>query len=291
MSIYGGGLPGLDGPVTECSADIHGTQTVCSRKQELDHMRQYLRANNIKADNFDNYEIIEAMKKTLGVKTEAKIYEHPKFRKHIGGSKADKVLETEFKEPGPANDTSLLDNFNIDNTLKKWAHKAPEKFNKKFYSMPFQMIDFAKTRTELSKIDLYKLIEDGYDCMGVVLNTDVSTGRGKHWFCLFVDLKHSGKSDDPITIEYFNSSGFEPRSEVVVWMESTCHDMITKYDLYCKIINVANGRQLQFSRTECGMWALVYILSRLCGHEPEWIIKVKANDNDMIKYRKKLFRT
>ncbi len=152
------------------------------------------------------------------------------------------------------------------------------------------MIDFAKTRTELSKINLYKLIEDGYDCMGVVLNTDVSTGRGKHWFCLYCDLNHSGKPDDPITIEFFNSSGFEPRPEIIVWMESTCHDMMSKYDIYCKIINVANGRQLQFSRTECGVWSLVYILSRLCNHEPEWIIKVKANDNDMIKYRKKLFR-
>lgn len=291
MRIRGGGLPGLDGPVTECAVDIKGTEKVCSRREDITHMRDFLEQNGVSHSKLDDCAVVSEVKKILKVDAEAKIYEHPKFRKHIGGSRADKVLKTEFKEPGPANDTSLLDNFNIDGTIQKWVHKAPEKFHKKFYGMPFQMIDFAKTRTELSKLDLSELMESGYDCFGVVLNTDVSTGRGKHWFCLYCDLTHTGKPDDPVTIEYFNSSGFEPRPEITVWMESTCHDMISKYDIYCKIINVANGKQLQFSRTECGVWSLVYILSRLCGHDPDWIVKVKATDHDMIKYRKKLFRT
>ena len=156
--------------------------------------------------------------------------------------------------------------------------------------MQFQMIDFALNGTALQKIDIYQLMKDDYDCFAVVLNTDVSTGRGKHWFCLFMDLNHKGTANDPITIEYFNSSGYEPRPQVLTWIQTTKYDMLKDHNIHMKVIYATEGRQIQYSRTECGVWCLVYILARLSDKPHNWLVKAKVSDSDITEYRQRLFR-
>jgi hypothetical protein len=51
------------------------------------------------------------------------------------------------------------------------------------------------------------------------------------------------------------------------------------------------SKPIQDSDTECGMWSLLYIRSRLEGKSPTWIYDAKLTDDDMINYRKFVFLT
>jgi hypothetical protein len=283
MSIIGGQLDDLSQmPVSDCTRP---GALVCSPPSDIMKMRDFLKNTGIRNPPVDKNLVIDDVKKVLGISSEAEIYENRSFQNYIGYTRAKKILNTEFKPLGPNTSTELLDNFNIDETLDRWSKIATDEFGKKFYHIPFQMIDFEKTGTELATIDIPKLISHGYDSFGVVLNTDVSTGRGIHWFCLYGDLKA-----DPINIEYFNSSGYPPKPEVQVWLEKQII-ILRKAGIDAEYIYSTGGRQIQYSKTECGVWSLVYILSRLTDHPFHWIAHVGANDEDMISFRARLFRS
>jgi hypothetical protein len=270
---------------SECFVKYDG---VCARPQIIDKMHNFLKKEHGIELPKNAEELVKAMKNTLGVETEAEILQHKDFKHRIGSREVQKELDENFKEPGPYGSTALLDNFNIDGTLHKWSKHSSKLFGKKFYHIPFQMIDFEKVGSELSRISVPGLIKGGYDCFGCVLNTDVSTGGGKHWFCIYGDLGHSGTEDDPHKIEFFNSSGNPPVREVNVWLENTCADII-KSGGYAETVRAA-PRKLQWSKTECGMWSLMYIKSRLEGKPSDYFYKSGANDKDMIDFRKYMFR-
>ena len=289
----GGKLPVLgEAEITQCAVDPLGLKKICSAPEQVKEMKSFLMqqgctpgyVRSLKTDK-----ILEELKKKLGVTTEAEIYGNESFRRHIGNYKADSILKDKFVPTGPSDSTALLDNFNIDNTLAQWSNGSKKEFGRCFYHIPFQMIDFQEEKTELANINLMGLIKNGFDCFGVVLNTDVSSGRGKHWFALFGDLKHKGTQDDPYVLEYFNSSGYPPRPQVTVWLEKVKHDMLKDHKKYVDIVYAAH-KQIQYSQTECGVWSLTYILSRLLGKPHDWMVKVGVNDADMINLRKNLFR-
>ncbi len=197
---------------------------------------------------------------------------------------SSKNTELYTKTKGPADSTRLLDNFNIDETLKRFSRLGKEMFNKKFYHVGFQMIDFLETESELTEISLSDLKKQGYDSMGVVFNTDVSTGRGKHWFCVYVDLLAN-----PITIEHFNSSGRAARESVNIWMSKQAAEL-REEGFDAVEINGAD-KVVQKSNTECGMWSLIYILWRLLGHTRTAFYASKPTDDEMVKLRKLLFNS
>lgn len=199
-------------------------------------------------------------------------------------AEAKENAEIYTKTKGPADSTRLLDNFNIDDTLKRFSALGSEMFNKKFYHVGFQMIDFLDTESELTEISLADLKKQGYDSMGVVFNTDVSTGRGKHWFCVYVDL-----ASNPITIEHFNSSGRAARESVSIWMSKQATEL---REAGYNVIEIKNADKIvQKSNTECGMWSLIYILWRLLGHSRTAFYASKPTDDEMIKLRKLLFNS
>jgi hypothetical protein len=279
--MIGGDITELGaGPITECTRIGH---TVCSTKRDIDKMKRFLQCAGIKNTPSTSNEIIENMKDLLNVNKESEIYVSNAYQRFVGSEEANRSLFANFLPKGPANSTALLNDTNIDGALARWAYISKEEFGKNFYHIPFQMIDFLEHNTELARIDLLELQEQGYDCFGVVLNTDVSSGRGIHWFCLYGVIKKG----EPITIEYFNSSGYPPKPSVTYWMEATSMKL-QKKSIPCEIINATRGRQVQFSRTECGVWSLVYILSRLKDYSPSWI--TKASDHDITEFRKRLFR-
>jgi hypothetical protein len=200
------------------------------------------------------------------------------------------LVKDYFKPKGPRNNDNLLSNFDIDDVLDGWCKsKFPT-----FYHIYYQMIDFGKTNSELARVDVAAMFhEKNYNCMGVVLNTDVSSGRGKHWFCMFVDWRKKNKGQhkddrDLLTLEYFNSSGNKPRPEVEGWLIAT-HHRLAAANIKSEIIQ--NRRQHQIdSNTECGPYSLYYIWSRLHGVPYTKFHNKRIEDKDMYKFRKVLFR-
>lgn len=283
--IIGGSIPDTEQEINDC---LFTNKKICVSPNEINLMKEYLIERGLKVPKTD-LEVVELIKKELGVSTESAIWENSHFKEFAGDSKARNILRKMFKPVGPSDSVALLDNFNIDETLTQWCENSEKLFGKKFYHIPYQMIDFARTGTALAYTNLEDIIVKGYDSFGVVLNTDVSSGRGKHWFCIFGDLAHKGVDKDPYALEFFNSSGNPPMDEVQIWMKKTVHDLKKDTGKVC-VIQRSMYKRVQYSNHECGVWSLMYIYSRLKGRDPHWFYEVKADDKDMIEMRKQFFR-
>jgi hypothetical protein len=288
VELHIGGEVPLNIPEGDCALP----EGSCLEGEPIHKLREFLTKsakNSTSTDEHSESDIIQQIMALIGVQYEAEIWQNSQIRRFVGNEYADRILADRFKPKGPANSTALLNNNNIDQNLEQWAKLSHKLFNKKFWHIPFQMIDFADMHTELSNLDVYDLIKRGYDCFGVVMNTDISANRGKHWFCLYGDLAHAGTKEDPYKLEYFNSSGNPPMDEVLTWLEHQTHRMLRDHKKYCEIVRSA-PRRLQHSKTECGVWSILYIRSRLENKPPSWFYSVNANDHDMIEMRKKIFR-
>jgi hypothetical protein len=285
----GGALPATKADKSECA--WNSTEDGVCAKDLVPKYKDFLKSNDpLYSPKMTVDELLDRIKKILKVESESGVLSHESFKNYVGSGVARRALNNKFKPEGPAFTTALLDNFNIDHTLAMFATETyRKKTGKKFYHIPFQMIDFAKVKSELARISIPDIIGAGFQCFGVVLNTDVSSGGGKHWFCIYGDLEHKGTEEDPLVIEYFNSSGNPPHSDVTFWMEKTCRDIMLSLGKHATTLRAVN-RQLQTSKTECGMWSILYIKSRVEGHSPSWFYEHKTTDKDIENFRKYIFR-
>lgn len=212
---------------------------------------------------------------------------------------------------GPANNTNWLSNHNIDHTLELWtiemggqlfiSHYAMSDFNKvgsselsKFYKGSILDVFSEKQKYEYIKPEYFGVEHNMFAC---VMNTDLSTGSGKHWICMFIDFR-----DDPITIEFFDSGGDFPQHSFQEAMEKFKDDILNfpEFLHYQYLVNSDGGRkavktiyssdfQHQYSSTECGVYALFYIRARITGTPVYYFLKNKIPDERMLELRKLLF--
>jgi len=124
---------------------------------------------------------------------------------------------------------------------------------------------------------------------GIVLNTDLSSGGGKHWFSIFIDF-----TLNPIQIEYFNSSGYDIKNDVYgkkfkdFFMNLA--DEITLNYKPCKFIKVTDIEHQRSDTANCGAYSLYYIWKRLNGCKSEYFANNKILDEDMEEFRSVLWR-
>lgn len=266
--------------------------TVCSCKKVIKLMKEFTGTNNS-----DDSAIVEDIKQKLNCgDSESCVLNNPDFVKFVEKKDSDLVKHTlinNFKTKGPRDSTKLLSNFNIDDTLFRWSREFRD-----FFPCSFSMIDFYKVSSEFGTIDISKVFSgkesyrdplDGslhggpFRTFACVINTDVSYGRGKHWVCMFAD--HRGEK---CTIEYFNSSGNPPNEDVTKWMEKQRSNMLKICDKV-DTITVTNIVH-QKSNTECGMYVLYYIRSRLDGIPFIYFLTKRIDDSIVTEFRKHVFR-
>jgi hypothetical protein len=237
--------------------------------------------------------VVEGLLKALHLDSESQLWKHEGIRDYFGGDVADRYLSELYKPEGPANSTQLISSLDIDAVLRQWETNSQALFGRKLKVLPYQMDDFLQRGTELAKVDLFDLRRQGYQAMATILNTDSSTGEGEHWYCVFVDLGRAGTVKDPITLEYFNSSGNPPGSSkyknIHLWIANTKVGLLRDHQLESEMV-VAVPRRLQYSNTECGVWSMCYIHSRLSGNPSNYFDRNGISDEEMYKYRKHLFR-
>ncbi len=127
---------------------------------------------------------------------------------------------------------------------------------------------------------------------GIVCNTDVSNSGGIHWFSIFIDF-----TKKPITIEYFNSSGysilngshFSERKNFSQFFHNIA-DELTKHGFDTEFIQVTNLEHQRHDTANCGSYSLYYIWSRLNGKDYKYFSKNKITDEKMEDFRKVLWR-
>lgn len=186
-----------------------------------------------------------------------------------------------FDPRGPRNNTELIYSTDIDIIMRRWGDEHPT-----FMSCKFAMMDFATNGNELGSTDYTRAFQSGqFTKFGCVLNTDLSYNPGKHWVALFIDY-----SPASTTVEYFDSVGNPPSREVCAWLRQTQAD-IQKIpgttNINIKIVTTINHQRFN---TECGVYALFYIRSRLMGTAISFFESDRISDDEIKVFRTHLFR-
>lgn len=218
--------------------------------------------------------IIKEAKKVTDCDTEACVVETV-----LPNAEALRILRERFRPEGPSDSTELLNNFNIDNFGQQLMKRHTDHIHLKF-----AMIDFNTQGHPLNQFNMATEMSRGKKTMSCVLNTDVSSGGGKHWFCVFVDTRSS-----PIQIEYFNTDGRQPDPSVQEWLLRQ-EKRVTDVGKQAKIV-IACDRQIQQDDNSCGVWCLCYIWARLEGVSSSWFCNGNTSDKDMFEMRSLIFRS
>lgn len=262
----------------DCAFHIENKGPFCAPEEVVDKLKE-------KFDEKEDDELLDKLKDKFQCETEICILEHPEVKNEIGHEEVSALIETSFKPEGPRETTAWLSNIEIDAVLDQMEKKYSDK---KFLHIPFQMIDFEQTGSELARLDWPKKYEEGYRCFGAVLNTDTSKGRGIHWFSIFCSCLDS---DEKFTIEYFNSSGSLPMHQVANWMKRVKHEWQPYFKNDKRIEDITVTRLVnQEDDFSCGSYSLYYIISRLDGTPYEYFKHNKIGDDNMLEFRKYLFR-
>ena len=140
-------------------------------------------------------------------------------------------------------------------------------------------MDFEQIYNELANINVKALCKKDKK-IGIVFNTDISTGQGEHWISMFLNMKDR-------TICFFDSTSDKPPKPV--WR--LIKKIVAQSKLMgCPLKIVVNKRQFQFQDSECGVYSLWFLISRLRGDSCDYLFKNSISDEKMNKNRNKFFR-
>ena len=95
----------------------------------------------------------------------------------------------------------------------------------------------------------------------IICNTDISSGTGKHWFCIIRSNKKF--------VECFDSLGFQEQSKKTALLSALKFNRISEIKI--------NTTPVQLSNTDtCGKFCLMFIIERL--HNPDMPFDELIND-------------
>ena len=109
--------------------------------------------------------------------------------------------------------------------------------------------------SSLCSLRIHDLYKRGYRKIGIVFNTDISTGPGQHWFALFADIDSKYQFSK---ITYFDSYSSLPEKEVVVLMNRWKQQIDEMHINELPTCLTFNKVRHQYKDTECGMYSLYF---------------------------------
>lgn len=183
-----------------------------------------------------------------------------------------------------------LSNFDIDAVLAQYQELSTLTDFKFYKSVP---IDFEKIKDPLSRVNIFKLRQQGVNKFSVVFNLDEHDMPGSHWVALHCDVP--GR-----VICFFDSYGKIPEREIQDFMAKICVQAVTGFDgKKCdssrafEMIPLYNATRFQRGNSECAVFSLYMIISMLReGGTADAFDKICSNvrtDAEMNNFRKRLF--
>jgi hypothetical protein len=306
-------LAALTSTTSECAEDVeHAAGTPCATNKILKTVAAFTAANGPPADATPAppsallpasatpaAAMIRAAAAALGCPSESCVLTHPSFRAFarnagVSNRELDLELELRFKAQGPRDSLALLSNFNLDGTMQRWARVFTE-----FYPCPFAMMDFDRNGDLFGEVDMCGVLDGrvkmdlgpGFGriarpstCFGCIVNTDVSTNKGKHWMAVFVDCRGTTA---PWSVEFFNSAGGQPMRPITYWLEKTRARLAERHATEAVVVTDLDHQE---SQTECGLYALYYIRRRLEGTPYAFFREKLVPDAAMTAFRQHVFR-
>jgi len=172
-----------------------------------------------------------------------------------------------------------LNTSDIDNVMEQY-----EKYDNEFEYLGAHPIDAQKCSVskEVCKINIKNLMKKNKNKIGIIFNTDYSTGPGEHWVSFYADLKGRNRKKKP-GLYFFDSVADEPQKEIF--------DLVDRLKKQGKRNGIKldffyNDIQHQKKNTECGIYSLYFLISMLHNVDFKKFVKKIKNDEFMEKYRK-----
>jgi len=202
--------------------------------------------------------------------------------------KWSRTIRMNTKPQGDINGNTWLDSGQITHILDNFKTQT----NEKFFNMGFGTVDFIKPTCDykefnkLKNVTLNELIKNGYSTAGAVINTDECNGRGIHWFVVFIDLRN----EDEIRLEYYNSVNSEMPVNICEFFKKLRSEY-EKSNTKIRPVKICSmlPRNHQKENSECGVYSLYYIRSRLDGISGDDIIKSELSDDVVHEFRSVIF--
>lgn len=192
-----------------------------------------------------------------------------RFRNKCSANSAECIITSMLSKPNApsswsSNPEEWLSSDDIEHIEKQY-----EKLFKKYKYIGTFPIDFDKKDetgkclvSALCSMKLKELYDQGYTQLGIIFNTDVSTGPGIHWIAFFCDI---GPELEYPRATYFDSYSNRPEKEVKIlmnrWKEQWDATGIHKQPMKLTY----NKTRHQFEDSECGMYCLYFHLCCLLG--------------------------
>jgi hypothetical protein len=160
-----------------------------------------------------------------------------------------------------------LSNIDIVNVMRQYE----KEYNDFVFFGPLP-VDFAKIMDTIlldvcqGKNTLDKLYSKGIRRIGIILNLDKYGQPGSHWVSIFIDVSQNNinRYQGYGTVEYFDSTSMGPPKNIREYLEHATKRLkkICKQPIKVLINNMPH----QMKNSECGIYSIFYILSRLNGN-------------------------
>jgi len=175
--------------------------------------------------------------------------------------------------------TTWLNTDDINRVMKQYEKKYPDFF---FVGpIPLDCGINSDLQCQLTNFDINKMHKKGINYLGMIINTDVSSGPGIHWYSLMIDLKKR-------TISHFDSYGEKPLKETYDIMKRIKNDYKNGSNIDLKL--EYNNKRFQRDGYNCGMYSLFFIIAKLQGKTMAQIQNMKLDTQKMQKFKREWYR-
>uniref|UniRef100_A0A6C0BCR3 Ubiquitin-like protease family profile domain-containing protein n=1 Tax=viral metagenome TaxID=1070528 RepID=A0A6C0BCR3_9ZZZZ len=202
-------------------------------------------------------------------------------------SNVSRLLRVSIKPEGDIEGNTWVNSSQIVRVLNSWKIYINPKINN-FYPMGFATIDFMSCpnsfNNRVKNLSLNFLIQNKKRTAAVIINTDNCSGRGEHWFPLFIDLR-----DKVISLEYYNSVKKKMPKQICDYFDDLKNNYIKSGETRDVQIYSMLPDEHQNKNSECGIYSLFYIYSRLEGISGQEIVSYSLPDDHVHKLRKVMF--
>jgi hypothetical protein len=204
-----------------------------------------------------------------------------KLRKNV----EKRIFAPEQPVEWETNPDEWLSNYDIFNVLHQYEQTYPD-----FKFIGPTTIDFDTRLPEydnkcvedkLCEFDLKKDLKKGYQHFACVFNLDKHYQSGSHWVSIFVDIPEK-------IIFYFDSAGATniPPEITILVKRLQKQSLELEHSFRFKFYNNSSLRH-QNGNTECGMYALFFVITMLTGKTPFYKNKVLSMKERIELFMKK----
>lgn len=205
-----------------------------------------------------------------------------------------RVFRPEMPSSWAMNSREWLSNRDIHMVMRQYEDRCPD-----FTFLGVFPIDFAEVledgkcvSIEMCRVDVGNLWARGKRHVGVVFNTDKHYQSGSHWVCCYVGLDPSPKARF-FGMFYYDSVCQPPPAEILgLWQE--LRQQVSKLHgrgVASRFAWRVNPARRQFKDTECGVFAMFFIVCCLAGRfDLDAICNMMGLDDDVHRLRSVFFR-